>query len=222
MAVAVWLVVPLGSITRLGPLKSHPGALPTSGKADGPNGPVKGRWLARGGGGVLQFPVREKLRPWAPPPYRRDPRHAMGTPALQAGPIGIGVWGMGRREASRETCEHGSYLCIKREVLLLDENPASRAASLNLPGESALGEDGTSGHTFPDLFPPPLSWFPLLLYSEWGSRSVKKEWQEPHFFCFLLAWGEGSPPSTFLRREIDTYIAMKQQTLENSTWKMNE
>ena len=55
---------------------------------------------------------------------------------------------MGRREASREICEHGSYFRLK------DENPASMAAGLNLPGELALGEDGTSGHTFPDLFPP--------------------------------------------------------------------
>ena len=38
--------------------------------------------------------------------------------------------------------------------VLNDENPASRAASLNLPGESALGEDGTAAHTFPALFPP--------------------------------------------------------------------
>ena len=34
------------------------------------------------------------------------------------------------------------------------EKSASRDASLNLPGETALGEDGTSGHTFPELFPP--------------------------------------------------------------------
>ena len=38
--------------------------------------------------------------------------------------------------------------------VLKDEKPDSKAASLNLPGESVLGEDGTSGHTFPDLFPP--------------------------------------------------------------------
>ena len=38
--------------------------------------------------------------------------------------------------------------------VLKDEKSDSKAASLNLPGESALGEDGTSGHTFPDLFPP--------------------------------------------------------------------
>ena len=44
--------------------------------------------------------------------------------------------------------------------VLKDEKPASRAASLNLPGETALGVDGTSGHTFPDLFPP-LYRFPL-------------------------------------------------------------
>ena len=35
-----------------------------------------------------------------------------------------------------------------------DEKPNSSAASLNLPGDSALGVEGTSGHTFPDLFPP--------------------------------------------------------------------
>ena len=40
------------------------------------------------------------------------------------------------------------------EVFRLDKNPDSRAASLNLPGETALGVDVTSGHTFPDLFPP--------------------------------------------------------------------
>ena len=56
--------------------------------------------------------------------------------------------GLPCREASREICEHGSYFRLK------DENPASRAASLNLPGETALRVDGTSGHTFPDLFPP--------------------------------------------------------------------
>ena len=38
--------------------------------------------------------------------------------------------------------------------VLKDENPDSKAASLNLPGDSALGVEGTSGHTFPDLFPP--------------------------------------------------------------------
>ena len=35
-----------------------------------------------------------------------------------------------------------------------DEKPDSSAANLNLPGDSALGVEGTSGHTFPDLFPP--------------------------------------------------------------------
>ena len=35
-----------------------------------------------------------------------------------------------------------------------DEKPDSNAASLNLPGDSALGVEGTSGQTFPDLFPP--------------------------------------------------------------------
>ena len=38
--------------------------------------------------------------------------------------------------------------------ILKDEKPDSKAASLNLPGDSALGVEGTSGHTFPGLFPP--------------------------------------------------------------------
>ena len=106
---------------------------------------------------------------------------------------------MGRREASRETCEHGSYFRLK------DENPASRAASLNLPGESALGEDGTSGsgHTFPDLFPPPpLADSPsCYILSEDLDPSRKNG--RSHFFCFLSTGLRGGV-STFLRREIDT------------------
>ena len=131
MAIAVWLVEPDGPATRLGSLKLHPAATPPSGIAVESNGTVRRRWLA---GGSASSP-EGITPPQATPPWRRDP-------------IGIGVWGMGRREASREICEHGSYFSLK------DENPASRAASLNLPGESALGEDGTYGHTFPDLFPP--------------------------------------------------------------------
>ena len=92
MAVAVWLVEPDGPITRLGSLKSHPAATLTSGIAVGSNGPVKGCWLARG---VLQFPWGKNSAVGTP------------TPALQAGPIGIGIWGVGRHEASRETREHG-------------------------------------------------------------------------------------------------------------------
>ena len=33
--------------------------------------------------------------------------------------------------------------------VLKDEKPDSKATSLNLPGDSALGVEGTSGHTFP-------------------------------------------------------------------------
>ena len=119
MAIAVWLEVPLGSITRLGPLKSHPGALPTSGKADGPNGPVKGRWLARGSSSSCEGKIS-----------------------------GSG----GGTDAMRRPVRLANMDAIS---VLKDEKPDSKAASLNLPGESALGEDGTSGHTFPDLFPPP-------------------------------------------------------------------
>ena len=65
----------------------------------------------------------------------------------------------GRREASPETREHG------RKFPSQDENPFPKAASFNLPGDSALGVEGTSGHTFPELFPP-LAESPLLLHPE--------------------------------------------------------
>ena len=61
-------------------------------------------------------------------------------PVAMTGPAGFGIWGLGRRVASLEAEK--------------DEKPASNAASLNLPGDSALGVEGTSGQTFPDLFPP--------------------------------------------------------------------
>ena len=48
-----------------------PGALPTSGKADGPNSPVKGCWLAR-----PPVPVRDKSR------HREHPRRNDGTRRL--------------------------------------------------------------------------------------------------------------------------------------------
>ena len=34
------------------------------------------------------------------------------------------------------------------------KNPASKAAILNLPGESVWGYSGTAGYTLPALFPP--------------------------------------------------------------------
>ena len=71
------------------------------------------------------------------------------------GPAGFGIWGGGggveRREASRETRD--PVRLAKMEVIS-DENPFPKAASLNLPGDSALGVEGTSGHTLPELFPP--------------------------------------------------------------------
>ena len=123
---------------------------------------------------------------------------------------------MGRREASREICEHGSYFRLK------DENPASRAVSLNLPGESALGEDGTSGHTFPDLFPPLADTPSCYILSEDLDPSRKNGRSHTSFASYWRE-GRGTPPSTFLRREIETYMYSKckqQQHLKNPTWKM--
>ena len=104
----------------------------------------------------------------------------------------------------------------------MTENPDSKAASLNLPGYSALGVEGTSGHTFPESPPPPLADSPLLCYILSEGLDPSRKNGRSHTSLLLTGVKSGSPPSTFLRREIDTYIAMKQQTLENSTWKKNE
>ena len=119
--------------TRLGSLKLHPAATPKSGIAVGSNGPVRCRWLARGSSSSCEW----NTPPRATPPWRRDPS------ALESG-----GWNAVRRPMRFANMEAIS--------VLNDENPDSRAASLNLPGETALGVDGTSGHTFPDLFPSPL------------------------------------------------------------------
>ena len=50
-----------------------------------------------------------------------------------------------------------------------DEKPDSNAASLNLPGDSALGVEGISGQTFLDLFPPP--WPNPLWAPSWTKRT---------------------------------------------------
>ena len=93
----MWQVEPDGPATWLGSLKLHPAAIPISGLAVGPNGAVRHRWLV---GGFVSS--REgNTPPWT-------------TPAFQAGPSGIGVWGVGRREASREISKHGNYFRLKR------------------------------------------------------------------------------------------------------------
>ena len=71
----------------------------------------------------------------------------MGYPAFQAGP---------------SVLESGGWDAVKRPVrvanmeaisALKEEKPASRAAILNLPGESALWIE-SAGDTFSALFPP--------------------------------------------------------------------
>ena len=76
----------------------------------------------------------------------------MGYPAFQAEPVSIGDWEMGRRgDAMKRPVRLANMEAIS---VLKDEKPASKAAILNLPGESGLGVDGTAGDTFPALFPP--------------------------------------------------------------------
>ena len=59
-----------------------------------------------------------------------------------------------------------------------DEKPVSRAASLNLPGDSALEVEGASGQcpegaaAFPDLLPPP--WPNPLWTPSWSKRTSEK------------------------------------------------
>ena len=59
-----------------------------------------------------------------------------------------------------------------------DEKPDSNAASLDLPGDSALKVEGASGQcpgravTFPDLLPPP--WLNPLWAPSWMKRTYVK------------------------------------------------
>ena len=71
----------------LGSLKSHPGALPTSGKANGPNSPGQGCWLASGSSSSREGQISP---PWATPSQWRDP------PSLGSGGGG-GGWDAVRR-----------------------------------------------------------------------------------------------------------------------------
>ena len=168
-----------------------------------------------------------------------------GYPALEAGPIGIAVWGMGRREI----CEHGGNFRLKRRKSWLQGRKSQPT------GRNSFGGRWNLWAYLPRLVPPfadsPLGPFvveedllehcwrshffhasrergaqweqglslqhPLgrnLLHSGWGSSSDKNEWQVPHFFCFLLAWGEGV--STLdIPKKWDRYIHSKC----NNTWK---
>ena len=145
MAVAVWLVGPLGSITWLGSLKSHPGALPTSSKASGPNSPRQSCWLASGSSSSREGQISP---PWAPPSQWRDP------PALGFG--GGGGWDA-----------------------VLGRKPISQGCEPQPTRRFGFGGWRNIWSYLARIVPPPLSWIPLLLHSEWGSKSVKKEWQEP-------------------------------------------
>ena len=79
-----------------------------------------------------------------------------------------------------------------------DEKPDSKAANLDLPGDSALEVEGTSGQcpegavAFPDLFPP-------LAESPLGPFVVKRTYAKP----------AGVPISSCVRREGGTVRAGK-------------
>ena len=178
-----------GPITRLGSLKSHPAATPTSGIAVGSNGPVKGRWLARGS--VLQFP-------WGK-------NSAVGTPAdplaLESGTPWSVPWDLRTWKIFPSILSLGPLVS-------------------KLPGESDLGADGTSGHTFPDLFPPLADSHSCYILSEDLDPSRKNGRSHTSFASYWRE-GRGSPPSTFLR-EIETYIVNVTTTTLEKTYMEKE
>ena len=143
-----------------------PGAPPTSGKASWPNSPRQGCWLASGSSSSREGQISPL---WAPPSQWRDP------PALGSGggtPWGVPIgtpWGV--PWDSRTT-----------------HFPRPRASTYR---ENRLW--GLKEHlVIPSQNCSPLSWIPLLLlHPEWGSKSVKKEWQEPHFFASYWRKGRG-------------------------------
>ena len=172
MAIAVWLVGPLGSITWLGSLKSHPGAPPTSSKASWPNSPRQGCWLASGSSSSREGQISP---PWAPPSQWRDP------PALGSG--GGTPWGVPRGTPMR--------LANKEVISVLGRKPISQGREPQPTGRIGFGGWRNIWAYLPRIVPP-LSWIPLLLiHPEWGSKSVKKEWQEPHFFASYWRKGRG-------------------------------
>ena len=133
------------------------------------------------GGHTNEWPSRRVQRPrkqgGPPVPVREKFRH--GHRRLAGGTQWH--WNLGGWDAVR----HANMEAIS---ILKDENPDSKAVSLNLPGDSALEVDVTSGKTFPDLFPPP----PPLAESSLGPFVDEEDLLEhcwhSHFPCVQ---GEG-------------------------------
>ena len=123
----------------------------------------------------------------------------VGTPALQAGPIGIGVWGMRCREASCEICEHGSYFRLK------DENPPGPLVSTYRENQ-LLGKMEPLGIPSQTCSPPPLADSHSCYILSEDLDPSRKNGRSHTSFASYWREGRGSPPSTFLRREIETYI----------------
>ena len=137
MAVAVWLVGPLGSITWLGSLKSHPGALPTSGKASGPNSPRPGCWLASGSSSSCEGQI------------------SLSTPVAMTGPAGFGIWGGGGGGTLWDSQTRRNFRLNRKS------NPRSRVSTYREIRLMGLKEHLVIPSQ--NCSPPPLAESPLML-----------------------------------------------------------
>ena len=95
------------------------------------------------------------------------------TPVAMTGLVGFGTWGMGRREASLETGKYGGHFRPEgRKDARKDEKPDSKAANLNLLGDSALEVEGASGPLPSHICSPP--WPNPLWAPSWTKRTYAK------------------------------------------------
>ena len=119
---------------------------------------------------VLQFPWGTNLA-------------TVRTPVAMTGPAGFGIWGGG-------AVRRPERLANMEVISVLGRKPISQGREPQPTGRFGFGGWRNIWSYLPRIVPP-LSWIPLLLHPEWGSKSVKKEWQEPHFFASYWRKGRG-------------------------------
>ena len=161
---AVWLVEPDGPATTAGFIQAAPGGHTNEWHSRRVQRPREGPLASKG---VLHFPWGKYSTAGYPALVGWTHRHwSLGDGTPWSVPWDLRTW--------------ESYFHLK------DANLASRAASLNLPGETALGVNGTSGNTFPDLFRP-LADSPLGPFVD-EDDLLEHWWRSPFLPCVQ---GEG-------------------------------
>ena len=148
--------MPLGSITWLGSLRSHPGAPPTSGKVlraqQPPTGLLASKWVLQKNLSTVSYPV------------------------AMTGPAGFGIWGLGRREASLEASKHGGNFRPERTKNLIPMPLASTYQETRLWGlKEPLGKPSQICSP-----PPPLGRIPFGPLR--GRRGPLRCFRRSHFF----------------------------------------